>query len=100
MTEPEVIRMIPLEEISPSALNPRSEVGDVAELAASISTLGIIQPLTVRPGDNGRYLLVAGERRFAAALAAGLTEVPRHRPGAGRQGRPTSPWWRTAGAAT
>jgi ParB family chromosome partitioning protein len=56
-------------------------VGDVAELAASITTLGIIQPLTVRPAENGSYALVAGERRLAAALAAGLTEVP---PSSGR----------------
>ncbi|MFN2569682.1 MAG: ParB/RepB/Spo0J family partition protein [Candidatus Dormibacteria bacterium] len=41
-----------------------------------MSTLGIIQPLTVRPTGNGSYVLVAGERRLAAALAAGLKEVP------------------------
>src|SRR5207245_11812534 len=61
---------------SPSPLNPRSDRGNVGELAASITALGIIQPMTVRPAEDGRYLLVAGERRLAAALAAGLTEVP------------------------
>jgi ParB family chromosome partitioning protein len=76
MTEPTAVRMIPVEHISPSPLNPRSDLGELGELAASISSLGIIQPLTVRPTEDGRYLLVAGERRYAAALAAGLTEVP------------------------
>jgi ParB family chromosome partitioning protein len=75
MTET-AVQMIPVDAISPSPLNPRSDLGEIGELAASITSLGIIQPLTVRPGDNGRYLLVAGERRYAAALAAGLTEVP------------------------
>src|SRR5437016_1020671 len=76
MTEPAVIQMIPVDAISPSPLNPRSDLGNVGELAASITALGIIQPMTVRPAEDGRYLLVAGERRLAAALAAGLTEVP------------------------
>src|SRR5437899_8406933 len=68
--------MIPVEAIAPSSLNPRSDLGEIGDLAASITSLGIIQPLTVRPTEDGRYLLVAGERRYAAALAAGLTEVP------------------------
>jgi ParB family chromosome partitioning protein len=76
MKQAHAVQMIPVEAISPSPLNPRSDLGEIGELAASITTLGIIQPLTVRPADNGRYLLVAGERRYAAALAAGLTEVP------------------------
>ena len=76
MTETPAVQMIPVEAISPSPLNPRSDLGEIGELAASITSLGIIQPLTVRPTDDGRYLLVAGERRYAAALAAGLTEVP------------------------
>jgi ParB family chromosome partitioning protein len=76
MTETTAVQMIPVEAISPSPLNPRSDLGEIGELAASITSLGIIQPLTVRPTEGGRYLLVAGERRYAAALAAGLTEVP------------------------
>jgi ParB family chromosome partitioning protein len=76
MIEPSTVRMIPVGDISPSPLNPRSDLGELGELAASITSLGIIQPLTVRPTEDGRYLLVAGERRYAAALAAGLTEVP------------------------
>ena len=76
MTETTAVQMIPVDAISPSPLNPRSDLGEIGELAASITTLGIIQPLTVRPTHDGRYLLVAGERRYAAALIAGLTEVP------------------------
>ncbi len=45
-------------------------------LAASLGTAGVVQPLSVRPGENGRFTLVAGHRRFAAAQRAGLEEVP------------------------
>lgn len=45
-------------------------------LAASLDTAGVVQPLSVRPTDNGRFTLVAGHRRFAAAKQAGLEEVP------------------------
>jgi ParB family chromosome partitioning protein len=76
MTRTTTVQMIPVDAISPSSLNPRSDLGELGELAASITSLGIIQPLTVRPTEGGRYSLVAGERRYAAALAAGLTEVP------------------------
>src|SRR5437879_949357 len=76
MTDPTVVQLIPVDAISPSPLNPRSDLGDLGELAASIASLGIVQPLTVRPAEEGRYVLVAGERRWAAALAAGLKEVP------------------------
>jgi ParB family transcriptional regulator, chromosome partitioning protein len=76
MTQTTAVQMIPVDAISPSPLNPRSDLGEIGELAASITSLGIIQPLTVRPTEGGRYCLVAGERRYAAALVAGLTEVP------------------------
>ncbi len=48
----------------------------IAELADSIKAHGIIQPIVVRPADNGRYELVAGERRLQAARKAGLSQVP------------------------
>lgn len=48
----------------------------IAELAESIRAHGIIQPVVVRPGEKGRYQLVAGERRLQAARAAGLSQVP------------------------
>lgn len=57
---------------------PRKEFDDAAlqELAESIERSGIIQPLVVRAGEDGRYRLIAGERRFRAAGLAGLQEVP------------------------
>jgi ParB family chromosome partitioning protein len=72
-----LIRDLPISEIRPSRLQPRSGVTaeDVAELAASISDRGVLQPIVVRPLEDG-YELVAGERRWRAALAAGLQVVP------------------------
>src|SRR3972149_6245191 len=72
-----LIRALPAHEIRPSRLQPRSEVSpeDVAELAASIADRGVLQPIVVRPTDDGDEL-VAGERRGRAALAAGLQVIP------------------------
>src|SRR3970040_1793389 len=72
-----LIRDLPVHEIRPSRLQPRSEVSpeDVAELAASIADRGVLQPIVVRPTDDG-YELVAGERRGPAALAAGPLVFP------------------------
>jgi ParB family chromosome partitioning protein len=73
------IRTIPVEEIHPSPGQPRTVFDDARldELAASIKTQGIIQPLIVRArgGEDG-YELIAGERRWRAAQRAGLFEVP------------------------
>ena len=72
-------RTIPIEEIHPSAAQPRTHFDDARldELAASIRAQGIIQPLILRarPGSTG-YELIAGERRWRAAQRAGLHEVP------------------------
>jgi ParB-like chromosome segregation protein Spo0J len=51
------------------------EPGELVELTASVSRYGVLQPLLVRP-RGGRFELIAGARRLAAAMAAGLTEVP------------------------
>lgn len=69
---------IRLSEIEPNRGQPRKQFDEAAlsELAASISQHGVLQPLLVRPLPNGRYSLVAGERRWRAARMAGLTEVP------------------------
>ena len=67
---------LPLEQLVPAEDNPRREVGDLAELAASIRTAGILQPLVVMAREDGRYLVVVGHRRLAAARVAGLTAVP------------------------
>lgn len=64
--------------IEANPFQPRTTFDDtaLAELAASISKLGIVQPLTVREMGNGRYQLIAGERRLRAAKLAGLGSVP------------------------
>ena len=67
----------PIEELKPSRLQPRKAFneGSLDELAESISEKGVIQPLLVRKTSDG-YELVAGERRWRAALKAGIKEVP------------------------
>jgi ParB family chromosome partitioning protein len=68
---------IAVNRIEPNPYQPRREFGnDIAELAESIKTNGILQPLTVRATESGTYQLVAGERRLRAAKLAGFEEVP------------------------
>jgi len=71
------VASIPLSEIQPNPLQPRSvfDANRLEELANSIETHGIIQPLLVRK-KGAHYELIAGERRLRAAKLAGLTEVP------------------------
>ena len=73
----EKIQRVSLDSISRSPLQPRKDFGAdaLSELVESIRQHGIIQPLIVRKVD-GRHELIAGERRWRAALAAGLAEVP------------------------
>jgi len=54
----------------------RMDEGALQELAASIKTQGVMQPVLVRPVDGNRYEIIAGERRFRAAQLAGLEEIP------------------------
>lgn len=70
-------RTLPLAEITPNADQPRRHFNEqgLEELADSIRRQGILQPLLVRPYNNG-YQLVAGERRWRAARLAGLNKVP------------------------
>ena len=65
-------------EIEPNSEQPRREFSPEAldSLAASIREHGVLQPLVVRPRPNGRYQIVAGERRWRAARIAGLTDLP------------------------
>jgi ParB family chromosome partitioning protein len=65
-------------DISPGRLQPRKDFDkdSLAELAASIKSQGILQPLLVRPRKSGGFELIAGERRLRAAKAAGLARVP------------------------
>ena len=69
-------RWISMEEIETNPQQPRTTVGDLTELRLSIESKGILEPLLVKPLPNGRYRIIAGERRFRAAMEAGLTEVP------------------------
>lgn len=64
--------------IEANPYQPRTKFDEEAlqELAQSIKTYGLIQPVTVRPVGNGKYQLISGERRFRAAQIAGLTEIP------------------------
>jgi len=72
-------RRVPIEFISPNPRNPRRNFAedDLSELADSIREHGIVQPVVVRPSAaDGRFEIIAGERRWRAAQRAGLNEVP------------------------
>src|ERR1700704_6973381 len=68
-------RMIPIDKLHPNPDQPPTEIGDLTELTASISEKGVLEPLLVKP-ILGRWMIIAGERRWRAGTAAGLTEVP------------------------
>ena len=72
------INEIELSRIDPNPDQPRTNFDDEAleELAASIRTYGIIQPITLKETDGGRYLIIAGERRYRAAQKVGLERLP------------------------
>ncbi len=72
------ISEIDIDLISPNPDQPRRSFSDegLDELAASIRELGIIQPLSLRDAPDGRYQIIAGERRWRAAQRAGLSTVP------------------------
>ncbi|MDR1002682.1 MAG: ParB/RepB/Spo0J family partition protein [Oscillospiraceae bacterium] len=69
---------LPVTELTPNRNQPRKEFDrqSLAELAASITELGVIQPILVRRLPGGEHQIVAGERRWRAAQLAGLTSVP------------------------
>jgi ParB family transcriptional regulator, chromosome partitioning protein len=71
-------REIPLDLIESNPFQTRSQIGEeqLAELAASISANGVVQPVLVRPVAGGRFQLIAGERRWRASKLAGKTTVP------------------------
>jgi len=69
-------RYIQIEDIETNPDQPRTTVGDLSELKESIAAKGVLEPLLVRPVAGGRYRIIAGERRFRAAMEAGLAEVP------------------------
>ena len=69
---------VAISAIRPNTYQPRSSFDDegIALLAASIKELGVLQPVLLRPADNGQFELIAGERRWRAARRAGLTTIP------------------------
>ena len=69
---------VEVQRIVPNRHQPRARFDDegIAELAASIAQMGVLQPLLVTPLEDGRYMLVSGERRLRAARRAGLPTVP------------------------
>jgi ParB family chromosome partitioning protein len=72
------VRMVPVEHITPNPEQPRLAFDEATleELAASIREHGVLQPILVRPLDNGGYQLIAGERRWRASQSAGLETIP------------------------
>jgi ParB family chromosome partitioning protein len=74
----DALATLPVSRIRPGKYQPRTKMDQqaLAELAASIRSQGLMQPLLVRAVDRDRYELIAGERRWRAAQMAGLEEVP------------------------
>ncbi len=74
----DALAILPVGRIRPGKYQPRTRMGQeaLAELAASIKSQGLMQPVLVRPVDRDRYELIAGERRWRAAQMAGLQEIP------------------------
>lgn len=77
-SSPAAVSEIPIDEIVPNPYQPRVTFDEEAleELADSIRTLGIIQPLTLRQIEPHKYQIISGERRFRASRKAGLASVP------------------------
>jgi len=72
------VRHVDVDRITPNPEQPRLAMEQVSldELAASIREHGVLQPILVRPLDNGEFQLIAGERRWRASKAAGLATIP------------------------
>lgn len=79
---------IPIEMIEPNPFQPRMSFDAEAleELAASIKTLGLIQPITVRKISNTKYQIISGERRYRASQKAGMSMIPAYIRDASDQG--------------
>lgn len=82
------IMRIPIDMIEPNPYQPRMNFDQEAleELADSIKTLGLIQPITVRQRAEGKYQIISGERRFRASRIAGMTMIPAYIRDANDQG--------------
>ena len=82
------VMLIPVDMIEPNPYQPRMSFDDdsLEELADSIRTLGLIQPITVRRKSGDRYQIISGERRFRACRAIGMAEIPAYVRNADDQG--------------
>jgi ParB family chromosome partitioning protein len=70
-------RFVAIDKLDPNPEQPRVEIGDLTELVSSIKEKGVLEPLLVKPsGISGRWMIIAGERRWRASREAGLREVP------------------------
>lgn len=76
-------RMVALSAVEPDPNQPRTAMGDLGELARSIEEKGVLEPILVRPRPStdlprskALYLIISGERRYRAAMEAGLAEIP------------------------
>lgn len=69
-------QMLPLQLIEPNSEQPRTQLGNIEELAASVREKGVLEPILVRPIAPNRYQIISGERRYRAATMAGLDEIP------------------------
>ena len=72
------VKVVPIDRIEPNPQNPRLafDPDTLGELAASIREHGVLQPVLVRPLDENRFQLIAGERRWRASKIAGLNSIP------------------------
>lgn len=70
-------RMIPIERLEVNPDQPRQVVGDLSDLTASILEKGVLEPILVRHNqETNQFMIISGERRYRASLAAGLREIP------------------------
>ena len=93
---------IEIADIIPNPTQPRTQFDEEAldELADSIRQLGVIQPVTVKKGDGGKYVIISGERRWRAAQRADLKTLPAYIREVTT--RTCTPWpsWRTSSDRT
>jgi len=77
-TQGAVLLDVPVASVSPNPHQPRVHFDEesLSELSASIAEMGVLQPILVRPLDDGAFELIAGERRWRAAQRAGLATIP------------------------
>lgn len=71
-----MLQTIAIDNIVPAKDNVRRRLSEIKDLAASVASVGVIEPLLVSPEDDGTFVVVAGHRRLLAARQAGITELP------------------------